>query len=1025
GITVLSESAAWAKAAAARHAAHNSDDNHDKDIWTPKNTQQTWRVEYKGMANLHVFEDWCGTSIAQLRKNLHYPLYPHTGREWTAPGEYGKYASQISDLIPLQKNNKYFFELIHKQNDKGTDHVEVAWRLKQIGNGFSIIDSKFISLYTNESSLKAADVNHIPQTIASHVTRLQRSSQTPPLGVDMLRADPRDTFHQVPLLDRVRLQGVLPDCIYNPSYSIKGYPLMRYQGLQFQGMLFLCMHDLDQSNLMQVHLIYGFSNYIQLDLPENEVKYKGDGMLGRAMDLGRNEDEGFRKAGKFEERKHMKAMERNKVLQDYGDDFDDYTMKRRRNLFSVQKHGRIRKKREDGDLNNRFQQMDQNNQPKEIQKPPEEPQNHPEGPKQQPRKKKKRRRPEQNQQDQHYLQNPPSEVKNYDQGKEKDSHRFQNIVMEKIPDQQNPGPAQREERLRSKVKQQVDQSLNPDDRIELHLRKAKYSNSSDRNPDLVAVRDRNNHSENIREANEMKQRSVTNSGIFNEVQKERHDLVNRMGNRKVNLGEHEDKAPKNRLDEVKDKRPSLDGDEVKAVQIKRLKHPKHEADEAVHVLKDNPEMAVKDDNNIVIKHENVAHHLQITQHQHRNSSNNETNERKASVIATPSNKEYNSRWGHVNDVRKGMEIQDNAIHIEEVGEGGEEDDAWVNHGFSEDEDYELTNRAVYDVEVKWCQTFQAKPLDLHALRSDWIDLKCNVSGNLLLEESEALSVVEAFMKKLNQKYPRQFSLERIVNIEKKPDYSRGSRYLLELELLEASGRHLSLVQYIYVKRTEVWGSHKKQKAQGEELKLCNPYSFYWNPTAIVHFIIPVKNQARWVQQFISDMEEIYHTTGDQNFNVIITDYESSDMNIEQALQSSYLPRYQYLRLSGNFERSAGLQAGIDLITDDHSIVFLCDLHIHFPPGFIDTVRKHCVEGHMAFAPIVMRLNCGATPLEPDDSIGGMNTEEFTDRWGGEDWELLDRILQGGLEVARLYLRNFFHYFHSKRGMWNRQVLRNT
>uniref|UniRef100_A0A9J8BQF6 Beta-1,4-N-acetylgalactosaminyltransferase n=2 Tax=Cyprinoidei TaxID=30727 RepID=A0A9J8BQF6_CYPCA len=1119
GITVLSESAAWAKAAAARHAAHNSDDNHDKDIWTPKNTQQTWRVEYKGMANLHVFEDWCGTSIAQLRKNLHYPLYPHnrttvkklavspswtnyglrifgyihpytdgdflfavasddnsefwlsddenpdnlklrayvgkTGREWTAPGEYGKYASQISDLIPLQKNNKYFFELIHKQNDKGTDHVEVAWRLKQIGNGFSIIDSKFISLYTNESSLKAADVNHIPQTIASHVTRLQRSSQTPPLGVDMLRADPRDTFHQVPLLDRVRLQGVLPDCIYNPSYSIKGYPLMRYQGLQFVHLMYVYPNDYTRLTHMEndnkcfyrgdpYYLErYGFSNYIQLDLPENEVKYKGDGMLGRAMDLGRNEDEGFRKAGKFEERKHMKAMERNKVLQDYGDDFDDYTMKRRRNLFSVQKHGRIRKKREDGDLNNRFQQMDQNNQPKEIQKPPEEPQNHPEGPKQQPRKKKKRRRPEQNQQDQHYLQNPPSEVKNYDQGKEKDSHRFQNIVMEKIPDQQNPGPAQREERLRSKVKQQVDQSLNPDDRIELHLRKAKYSNSSDRNPDLVAVRDRNNHSENIREANEMKQRSVTNSGIFNEVQKERHDLVNRMGNRKVNLGEHEDKAPKNRLDEVKDKRPSLDGDEVKAVQIKRLKHPKHEADEAVHVLKDNPEMAVKDDNNIVIKHENVAHHLQITQHQHRNSSNNETNERKASVIATPSNKEYNSRWGHVNDVRKGMEIQDNAIHIEEVGEGGEEDDAWVNHGFSEDEDYELTNRAVYDVEVKWCQTFQAKPLDLHALRSDWIDLKCNVSGNLLLEESEALSVVEAFMKKLNQKYPRQFSLERIVNIEKKPDYSRGSRYLLELELLEASGRHLSLVQYIYVKRTEVWGSHKKQKAQGEELKLCNPYSFYWNPTAIVHFIIPVKNQARWVQQFISDMEEIYHTTGDQNFNVIITDYESSDMNIEQALQSSYLPRYQYLRLSGNFERSAGLQAGIDLITDDHSIVFLCDLHIHFPPGFIDTVRKHCVEGHMAFAPIVMRLNCGATPLEPDgywevngfgllgiyksdlDSIGGMNTEEFTDRWGGEDWELLDRILQGGLEVARLYLRNFFHYFHSKRGMWNRQVLRNT
>lgn len=81
------------------------------------------------------------------------------------------------------------------------------------------------------------------------------------------------------------------------------------------------------------------------------------------------------------------------------------------------------------------------------------------------------------------------------------------------------------------------------------------------------------------------------------------------------------------------------------------------------------------------------------------------------------------------------------------------DSVWsLGDDFEGTEEEDPTPPPVFDPDVNWSQTFQVNHLDLQAHRSDWIDLRCNVSGNLLLEAKHALPIVKAFVEKLNEKH---------------------------------------------------------------------------------------------------------------------------------------------------------------------------------------------------------------------------------------------------------------------------------
>ena len=87
--------------------------------------------------------------------------------------------------------------------------------------------------------------------------------------------------------------------------------------------------------------------------------------------------------------------------------------------------------------------------------------------------------------------------------------------------------------------------------------------------------------------------------------------------------------------------------------------------------------------------------------------------------------------------------------------------------------------------------------------------------------------------------------------------------------------------------------------------------------------------------------EVIQETQDLNVHVIIVDYESKDIDIEAVFKRSTIQWYTLVRIPGEqgFQRAVALQRGAEVVTDPHSILFMCDLNLKIPPNLISIIRK--------------------------------------------------------------------------------------
>lgn len=123
-------------------------------------------------------------------------------------------------------------------------------------------------------------------------------------------------------------------------------------------------------------------------------------------------------------------------------------------------------------------------------------------------------------------------------------------------------------------------------------------------------------------------------------------------------------------------------------------------------------------------------------------------------------------------------------------------------------------------------------------------------------------------------------------------------------------------------------------------QLCFQEGIIWKNSATVYFILPVKNQGNWVYHFINELTIASSLTNDLNFHVMVIDFESRDIDMEKAFNTTLLrDRHTLVKMTGKFYKTLALNEGVARVPSEHDVVFLFDLHIDVPVDIIDSVRK--------------------------------------------------------------------------------------
>jgi hypothetical protein len=193
----------------------------------------------------------------------------------------------------------------------------------------------------------------------------------------------------------------------------------------------------------------------------------------------------------------------------------------------------------------------------------------------------------------------------------------------------------------------------------------------------------------------------------------------------------------------------------------------------------------------------------------------------------------------------------------------------------------------------------------------------------------------------------------------------------------------------------------------------------------VYIVVPLFNRKEMLLQLVNKLNML----DDTNFTLIISDFSSTDIDIQKLLNSKKF-KSKYLKHEGIFSKSYAMEKAYEYVKKfKDSIWFSLDIDISIPRDILTRIRRNIIPGKQGYSPIIIyndvdgqmavwaERGTGTIAVSIQDviDIGGWTSGNYIKRtqWGGDDDQFYNRLSKKGLTLVRKHEYDIQHIWHPR------------